>query len=260
MMSNRAFKSCILLLLSFTLSFCSTSKEQNEKVAYSHFKLGVTLISQGKKEQGLEQLLLAKRNDPENPLILNHLGLAYFFMNEHEHAIVTLKEAIEKNPNYSEAQNNLGRVYIEIRDYKSAQYHLDKAASDLTYANKDKVWLNFGLSFFKQNQFEKSEPFFLKSITANRNNCLAYNYYGRSLVEREQYKKAAKALDQAIYHCQKKGFDEPHYYSAISFYRLGYTKRAIARLEEGKKKFPNGPNRQKIDEMINLMEIATATK
>jgi Tfp pilus assembly protein PilF len=237
---------------------CTTNKSE-EKLAYSHFKLGVSLLAQGEREKALDHLLTAKEADPQNPLVHNHLGLCYFFLNEYEHAILALQEAIDIEPNYSEAHNNLGRVYIEIKDFNRARHHLSRAAADLTYANKDKVWLNLGLSYFFQNRFKQSEEYFLKSISMNRENCLAYNYYGRSLVEQENFKKAAKVLDQAIFHCQTNGFDEPHYYSGISFFRLGYKSKALARLQEGRKKFPKGPNREKIDEMINLMQI-TQTK
>ena len=70
----------ILPFLAFFLTFCTTPKESQEKVAYSHFQIGVKLLSQGKRAQALEQLLLARDMDPLNPLILNHLGLVYFFM------------------------------------------------------------------------------------------------------------------------------------------------------------------------------------
>ncbi len=246
---------CILLMV---LMSCSTNQD-NPKVAYSHFQLGVSLLAKGQKAKALEQLLTAKELDPDNALIHNHLGLCYYFLKEYEHAILALKNAIELNSGYSEAHNNLGRVYIEIKDFERARKHLAQAAADLTYSNKDKVWLNFGLTYFFQNEYEKSENYFLKAISMNRENCLAYNYYGRSQVEQERFQKASKALDQAIYHCRLKGFDEPHYYSGISFFRLGYKSKAIARLEEGRKKFPNGPNREKIDEMINLMKL-TDTK
>ncbi len=252
-----AFKSIFSLICTLLLLGACASNEQNEKVAYSHFKLGVTLLSKGEKAKALEQLLTAKNLDPKNPLILNHLGLTYFFMKEYEHSIIELKAALEADPKYSEAHNNLGRVYLETKNFSGARKHLNSAASDLTYANKDKVWINLGLSYFLQNRYQQSEAYFLKSISMNRKNCLAYNYYGRSLVEQEQFEKASKVLDQAIFHCKKKGFDEPHYYSAISFFRMGYKQKAIARLQEGRKLYPTGPNRQKMDEMINLMKLTT---
>ncbi|NQZ18689.1 MAG: hypothetical protein HRT44_05455 [Bdellovibrionales bacterium] len=237
---------------------CSTNKE-NKELAYHHYKIGVTQLTKNNNAQALEQLLIARQLDPTNPLILNHLGLAYYFMQEYEHSIIALKDAISEKTNYSEAHNNIGRVYIDIKDFKQARIHLFKAASDLTYAHKDKVWLNIGLSYFYQNKFKNGQKYFLKSISANRTNCLGYNYYGRSLLELENYEKASKALDQAIYHCRKKGLDEPHYYSAISLFRSGSKAKAMARLQEGRKLFPKGPNKQNIDELINLLRI-TETK
>lgn len=217
------------------------------------------MVSRGDYERGLAQLLIARDLEPSNPLTLNHLGLTYYFMKEYEHSIIALKSAISEKPQYSEAHNNLGRVYIDIKDFALARVHLNKALQDLTYSHKDKVWVNLGLSYFMQGQYKTSQTYFLKAISVNRTNCLAYNYYGRSEIELEHFKKAAKSLDKAIYHCRKRGFDEPHYYSAISLFRLGYKSKAIARLQEGRKLFPRGPNKKKTEEMINLMRI-TETK
>lgn len=257
-MKSKALSTAILLTVGLLFSACA-SNQDNDKLSYSHFQLGVSLLTKGKKAEALEQLIIAKDLDPKNPLIHNHLGLCYFFLQEYEHAIISLKNALSIDPNYSEAHNNIGRVFIEIKDFQRARQHLNAAAADLTYPSKDKVWLNLGLTYFYEGQYEKSENYFLKSISMNRQNCMAYNYFGRSQIEQEKFKNAAKALDQAIYHCRQRGFDEPHYYSAISFFRLGYKAKAIARLQEGRKKFPDGPNRAKIDEMINLMKL-TDTK
>lgn len=257
-MSSRVLILSIFLSIVTLLSSCSTNNNK-DKAAYAHFQLGVSLLAQGNKERALAELLKARELDDKDPIIRNHLGLTYYFMKEYEHSIISLKNAIALDPNYSEAENNLGRVYIEIKDFDKARQHLNRAAADLTYSNKDKVWLNLGLSYFFQGRFKASENYFLKSISMNRKNCLAYNYYGRALVEQEKFKEAAKAMDQAIYHCRNKGFDEPHYYSAIAYFRIGYKEKALARLQEAQKKFPKGANRQKIDEMINLMQL-TNTK
>lgn len=258
MMFSR-LKYLLLNFLSVTIFFgCATSKEDKE-LAYNHYRVGYSLLSRNQNEKALDQLLMANKLDPDNALILNHLGLAYYFQKEYELAIIALKNSITKNPMYSEAHNNIGRIYLDIKDFVQARKHLQIAASDLTYPHKDKVWLNMGLSYFYENKFENSKSFFLKSISANRQNCLAYNYYGRSLIELEDFKKATTAFDQAIYHCKGRGFDEAHYYSAISLFRVGDKANAIARLYEGRKLYPNGPNKKKIDEMLNLMKL-TETK
>ena len=254
-----SFRFFFLNLISIVLlANCATSEEDKE-LAYNHYRIGVSLLAKNQNEKALEQLLLASKLDPSNPLILNHLGLAYYFQREYELAIITLQNAISKQANYSEAHNNIGRIYVDIKDFSQARKHLMMAAGDLTYPHKDKVWLNIGLSYFYENSFENSKKYFLKSISVNRKNCLAYNYYGRSLIELEQFKPATEAFDKAIFHCRQRGLDEPHYYSDISLFRIGDKASAIARLQEGRKLYPKGPNKKKIEEMINLMRI-TETK
>lgn len=246
-----AFFSMILTLA--ILCGCANSQEK-KNMAYGHFQMGVSLLGQGKYESGLEQLLLAHEMDPDNHLIANHLGLAYYFLGEYELAIVMLKKSIALKNDYSEAHNNIGRSYIEVKDYPKARHHLAIAARDLTYPNKDKVWFNMGLSFYSEGEYNKSENYFLKAINFNRNNCLAYNFLGRAMIEQEKYEKAKTVLDQAIYHCRSQGYDEPHYYSAIAYFRLGQKSQAQARLQESLKLFPKGLNRKKVEEMIRLMK------
>ena len=212
-------------------------------------------MTQGKNAEALAQLLRAKELDPSSAQVRNHLGLAYYMLGELERAVVELEEAIDIDENFSEAHNNIARVLIDLKEFKKAREHLFIASNDLTYSRKDKVLLNQGLSYFFQGQYKKSEPFFLKSISRNRDNCLAYNYYGRAKIEQESFVKASKALEQAVYQCKDRGFDEPHYYSGIALFRLGKKTKAIARLQEGRKKYPKGPNRNKISDMINLMRI-----
>ena len=248
----------ITVLLLIALSACATS-QANKKTAHFHFQLGVSYLTKKNYSMALKELLIANKLDGQNPLIHNHLGLTYYFLKEYEHAVVSLRNAISEKKNYSEAHNNLGRVFVDIKQFREARKHLFQAANDLTYPHKDKVWLNIGLSHFHQDQFKIAQKYFLKSISANRKNCLAYNYYGRSLVEVENFKKASKSLDKAIYHCQGQEFDEPHYFGAIALFRLGYKSRAIARLQEASKLYPKGPYQAKIKDMLELMKI-TDTK
>jgi type IV pilus assembly protein PilF len=245
----------LLLIIPLVCLVCCTTSGRKRELAYGHFKIGVTMLNQQKLEPALEQLQKAHELDPKDPMILNHLGLAYFFLKEYNLAILNLNKAVSLKPDFTEAHNNLGRAYIEVKNFNQARKHLSTAAQDLTYISKDKVWLNLGLSYFHENQYEKSLNYFVKSISYNRDNCLAYNYYGRSLLETEDYKKAVTALDQAIYHCRKRGLDEPHYYGAISLYRLGYKSKALARLKEGRKLFPEGENKTRIDDMIKILRV-----
>jgi len=150
-------------------------------------------------------------------------------MGELDESIYHLKKSISAKSNYSEARNNLGRVYIDAKNFEAARQQLKLALSDLTYPNRDKILVNLGLSYFLQDNQAMAEPFFLKAIAANRKNCLGYNYLGRSLIEIEQFKRAQKTLNQAILHCRESNFDEAHYFSAIALFRDGRKNHAISK-------------------------------
>ncbi len=232
---------------------CVSKNKNNKDIAHHHFKIGVSLSAKGQKSKSLQQLLMAHELDPANTLILNHLGMAYYFLKEYEHSIVTLEEAVKKDPNYSEVHNNLGRVYIEIQDFQSARKHLAKAASDLTYSHKDKVWLNLGLSYFFAGKYKQSESHFLKALENNNKNCLAHNYYGRSQMELKKFKLAVQAFKKAIHYCGKKHSYEPHYYGALSLFRLGHRSKALTFLSANRKHF-SGLNLQKINKTIKQLK------
>jgi len=233
---------------------CQTSRE-DQKTAQTHFALGASLIRKNELEKGLKHLLIAKKLDPDKPEIQNQLGVAYYLMGEQEHSIIAFRDAISLKKNFSEAHNNIGRVYIDVKNFSKARVHLQEASTDLTYPHKDKVWFNYGLSYFFEFNYKKSLNYFLKAIATNNTNCLAHSYYGRALVELEDYDKAARSLDKAIYQCKGRDFDEPNYYSAIALFRLGRKKMAIARLQEAIKLYPKGPYQKKIKKMLDLMNI-----
>jgi TolA-binding protein len=80
------------------------------------------------------------------------------------------------------------------------------------------------------------------------------NYYGRTLFELKEYKPAAESLDQAVKLCEKSDFAEPHFYSAMSFYKLGNFEQARARFVEVKNLYPKAVYAKKADEMLELMQ------
>ena len=53
----------------------------------------------------------------------------------------------------------------------------------------------------------------------------------------------ADALDRAVSFCQKNLYDEPHYYSALTYFQLGQTAKAESRFEELLKLYPRGQYR-----------------
>lgn len=218
-----------------------------------YLKNGLKLYEAGQYPLALGELLKADALDPDNHLIKNNLGLVYFMRERLDLAEQNLRLAVKILPTYTDGRNNLVRILIEAQDYKNAQIELEKVFADLTYNGVDRAYYHQGLIAFNQKQFAAAEKSFSKSIEQRRDSCGAYNYWGRSIFEQGDYARAATALDKAIVFCQKAMVDEPHYYSALAYYRAGDQDRSRTRFEEIVRIYSNGKYQEKSRQMLELI-------
>lgn len=230
---------------------CATrSGVKDKEKADLHMQIGTTWLTKGKYPLALKELLLAEQNDSTNPIIQNNLGLTYFVMKRYHLAIKHLKRALDLNSKYTEARNNLGRVHIETGDYQRALAELSVVAEDLTYPEPEMAQFNLGLAKFKMGEYSSAQSYFLNSLEMKRDFCAAHAYYGRCFFEQKAATKAAKALDRAVLICRKSRYDEPQYFSALSYLQLGQTEKAASRLRELMDAYPNSEYARKAEEVI----------
>jgi type IV pilus assembly protein PilF len=245
-----------LLFLSLILSLlvgCQSFQEKEER-ANLIMQSGVALYEAGRYPEALHELIKAYKLNPRNPAICNALGLTYQARGRSDLAIKYLLEGLSADPSFTESRNNLVRVYIESRDFKSAQQQLAVVKKDLTYPALDKVFINEGLLYFDQKLYLKALSPFEKAIDYGRENCSAHHLYGKSLFELKRYPDAAAALDRAIVFCQKSGSSEPHYLSALAHYRAGDKRKAAIRFEEITKLYPNGEYYEKSKSLLEIVK------
>lgn len=216
-------------------------------------RMGISQIESGNYPGALKDLLKAEELDPQNAVIQNNLGLVYFFRKRHDLAEKHLRKAVAMDEKYTEARNNLSRVLIEQGKFSDAEKELKIVLNDLTYPNPEKAYINMGLVEFNQQDYSSARKFFSQVIDSTPDDCIANAYIGRSFFEEKDYARAAETLDRAIGFCQKNLYDEPHYYSALAYYRLGEKSRSVARFEEVIKYYPTGKYRDKAKGMLSLI-------
>lgn len=237
----------------FMLSGCVSMRANQEK-ALLHQANGQSLYENQNFSLALKEFLIAETNDPESSSIQNSLGLTYFMKERYQTAIKHFEKAISLEPKFTDARNNLARTYTEVGRYQDAEKNLNIVLNDLTYTGQERAYINLGLNFFNQKKFEQAKNAFSKAIENQADNCFAHTYYGRSYFELKNYSASISALDKAIEFCQKLLIDEPHYYSALSYYRLGEKQKSIARFEEVIKLYPNGKFADKSKGMLNIIK------
>lgn len=241
----------ILILIVIFIVGCVSKGPSNEDLALVHFRVGTSHLEKGNYPDALRDLLQAEALNPKDPLTHNNLGLAYFMRERYELSESHLRNAVALDSAFTDARNNLARVLIERGNYKEARQNLDKVLADLTYPQPGKAYVNLGLSFFREQKYADAKEAFLKAIGYDRENCLAQNYYGRCLLELKESAKAIQALDKAAGFCLKVNFDEPIYFSAIAYYRMGDRLKAQSRLETLVQK--NSPYKDKAETMLEIL-------
>lgn len=246
--------SYICIASSLVLISCSHAPEKDKETALLHMQIGTSHLTNGNYPQALRELQLAHEIDDTNPLIENNLGLVYFVREKYELAEKQMQYALKLNPKYSDARNNLARIHIEMGLYDQAIQELEIVLADLTYPAADKAWVNLGMAYFKKQNFKMAKIKLAEAIRLSRNHCLAHTLYGRSELELGQLQTAAVELDRAISFCKDSSFDEPNYYSGISYFRLGQKEKAIARMEEVVQLYPQGKYVGRAKTMINEMK------
>lgn len=107
-------------VLAITILGCAEDRALRKRQAQAKQDLGRSLLAQGNYTAGLGELLEAAKIDPENPEIQNELALAYREMELYPKAITHFNRAVELNPDFSEAYNNLGTVYLILKKWDPA--------------------------------------------------------------------------------------------------------------------------------------------
>jgi len=233
---------------------CATTNEENERRGLLHLQAGTSSLSTGDYPNAMAELLKAEEMLPNNPVVQNNLGLAFFVRGKIKEAEEHFRKAVRELPKYTEARNNLGRALTELGKLNEAIKELKIAADDLTYPTPEKSYSNLGLAYFKKRDFVKASEYFTKALQIQENSCSAMNFYGQTLYEQKKYTSAAESFDRAITICKKEKFDEPYYFAGLSYMKAGQREQSVARLEELLQLFPKTAYQAKAQTLLEILK------
>ncbi|UCG02970.1 MAG: tetratricopeptide repeat protein [Candidatus Heimdallarchaeota archaeon] len=112
----------------------------------SNLEKGKELIRQVENSAAIPFFQEALKEDPHNPEIFRHLGLAYFNLGNYEDALLNWEKAIELDPTHHQTFWNLGHLHEIEQRYSDAFEAYSQAAiiaeeiSDLKKAERYKEW------------------------------------------------------------------------------------------------------------------------
>jgi serine/threonine protein kinase/Flp pilus assembly protein TadD len=99
--------------------------ELSPSSALAHHYLGVSLVRQGRLDEGLEEFLRARELDPLSPIIARNAAIPYYLKRDYARALDLLRQAYELGPAFTSTWE-IG-VYIQNRLFNETLAELEKA-------------------------------------------------------------------------------------------------------------------------------------
>ncbi|BBO82947.1 hypothetical protein DSCO28_35130 [Desulfosarcina ovata subsp. sediminis] len=191
-----SFYFIMVLLL---LSSCATPETtlQNQKNAKASRKLGEAYLADGNFRSALGELLKAEALNPNDPFLHNDLGLVYNKKEKLDLAVIHFKKAIELNPSYSQAKNNLGSVFIIQKQWDNAIAVLEEVTGDMLYATPHFPLTNLGIAYYYKGRYDKARHYLKKALALKPDFFLAQLNLGRTYLATGELNEARTILEKA---------------------------------------------------------------
>lgn len=238
------------------------NQESDEVSAYGHYCLGFYNRKKGNNRAAInyhnKALTLYKKlkNEDDQVLVLNELGIVYKNQGQYEKSINTYQQGIEiaeriKSSRLADLYSNLSIVVAKLKRYDQALEYLFKGYElETDTIGKQIILLNIGCTYKENAQDSLAMVYYLKALKVCDDNHLATYYrndilhnIANELIENSAYKKGLKYLFEIAAYEQKEDNKRDLAYTYLSIaeaykkmqnYKLaiGYYNKSIFYAEE----------------------------
>ena len=233
------FLQCVVVLASGCATTEKTHSLTDKERAAFMAQVAAGSINEGDPTGALGTLLEAERLDPQSAYIKHLTALAYFYKNDSDTALTYAKKAVELDPNFTEANNTLGKLLVDSGAYAQAERYLERAAKDPLYRETYKPRTNLGILHYKRGEFAQAEIHLNKAIQDNpAAACVAYYYLGQVNLEKSKFSDAIENFDRATRKACG-SYEEAHLALGIAYLRAKQFERARKKFVEVQTAFPD---------------------
>jgi type IV pilus assembly protein PilF len=237
-MLHKVITSLFIILLSACSHNRTPEKNPDQKKADIYYMYGTDSLLKQKYTEALDHLLKAYNLEPNNHLVLNNLGMAYYFKKDTAKALKYINRSLELNPQNSDARNNLASIYFHKSKFNEAKEQYQKILTHLTYKHQYRVHYNLGLISLKQNKWQNAESEFKLSVAEKDDYCPANYQLGKIKNRLNDSKRARDYFLKAMSGtCIK--YPAPQFELANISLRKGRYKKARAQYLEIIERFPD---------------------
>ncbi len=188
-------------LLGFLVFACTstTGKSGKESGLAEAVKIqGEALLLQGDYTAALSKLLEARKMTPNDPYLLNSLGLAYMGKKRDDLAVSSFEKALDLKPDYTEALNNLGAAFLRQKKWDQAILAFEKVLDDLLYPTPQYPLSNLGWAYLGKKDYIRAESFFSQALEVVPGFVTASHGLAEVYLQSRQVDKAIAFLTNAL--------------------------------------------------------------
>lgn len=214
-------------------------------------RMAKSLYGAGRVSEALAELDKAIRRFPDDASLYNLYGGYCLGAGRYDDAIPALRRALELDPYLTDAHNNLGTVYLELRDYARAEREFLQALEDPAYPTPEKVYLNLGLLYAEQGRNDKAVEALRRSVGIDPKYFKAHFHLASILERVGGLLEAAREYEVAEPAFRNDG--EYWYRRGFAYYRLGEEDKARESLLRVLSVAPGSESAARADELLEVL-------
>jgi tetratricopeptide (TPR) repeat protein len=165
--------------------------------AEAHHMLGVFACqNKDRLDEAIAHFRQALQTQPGYYEALNNLGNAFYLKDNLQQAEVHYRQALNIRLNYPDAYCNLGNVLLRQENfYDAIQYYQQALRLKPDAAD---VWNNMGLAFQRQNKLDEASSCFRQAAQINPGYAEAHTNLGNVLLRQERPEEAIRCYQHAL--------------------------------------------------------------
>jgi Tfp pilus assembly protein PilF len=229
------------------------------------FNTGLTHLREGRLEMAVESFKKAIKQDPKNPYFHKGLGVAYSQLAARcpqqdqrcrqanlDDAVAASRKALELNPYYVDARNDLGTWLLLAGKREEGKRELLAAYEDPTNPTPEHTARNLGQAYFEEKNYIQAQIWFQTAIQRNKNYPDAYLSLAGVLVAQSKAAETVALLEEG----EKATAENPEIVLALgqAYYRAGRFSDARQRWQGLAAKDPGGSVGRRALELLKTLE------
>ena len=192
-------KKLMILIMAVFVGSCATASIENTQKATAHYKLGVSYLNENNVNPAFIEFQKAYELNPEDKEVLNAIGIIYLLkFEDYPKAIDFFQKAVNIDPDFAEAHNNLGFAYEKSKKFNEAIESYKKALSNLIYRSPEKAYYNLAKVYYRLGKYDEAINAHKEAL--KRMMDFYPSYYGLALCynAKGRYGDASLAITKAI--------------------------------------------------------------